>query len=555
MSNDYLELRKAASRTTPFARKQARGQASAVTDALFSPVGGADLLGPLPVTAYAGSEGISMTAPRKTQVDAMAAPDFVLNELRTPANAPFVAGPRMLARAGSSFVENLPTQLDDFYSGNPLKKAKGMFKGTAQATGAAASELLSPLTMATRREVGTGPVRTREFDVAKGAEGKTNVGSIREGNIKASAALRSQATGAGVGQGDTLIDSFPMLKRDAVEVGRLENPSDIKKALTADNPDLPEDVVNRATNHLLESQGREGQLVTRNRATSGTALGPEAIGQATTSPVGLRTLYNPKRMESWYDVVGENPSTEQWKEMLGLFSAFERDFLLQNKKVFGDTPPGKIWDSYWQAKKNQKTGSSLGKQQQKIVQTIEKQMKKQTGLRKYLSKVIPNALMKPSGPTTVREMNGKLVLQQSFASATKDLGGMNAFIVVDPKKGEFYSMLSDGHDLMGATPVGYEDLVNVLPIQKYKIGGGKEAGGARPKAELEASTKVFEDTSELERRSRMPRQKGESSTAYQRRVMRDFRGTPTAREDLEALMNMGMAASTAGMLTGSREER
>lgn len=30
MSNDYLELRKAASRTTPFARKQARGQAAAV---------------------------------------------------------------------------------------------------------------------------------------------------------------------------------------------------------------------------------------------------------------------------------------------------------------------------------------------------------------------------------------------------------------------------------------------------------------------------------------------------------------------------------------------
>lgn len=555
MSNDYLELRKAASRTTKFAREQARGQASAVTDALFSPVGGADLLGSLPVTAYAGSEGISMTAPRKTQVDAMAAPNFVLNELRTPANAPFVAGPRMLARAGSSFVENIPTQLDNFYSGNPLKKATGMLKGTAQATGAAASELLSPLTMATRREVGTGPVRTREFDVAKGAEGKTNVGSIREGNIKASAALRSQATGEGVGQGDSLIDAFPMLKRDAVEVGRLENPSDVKKALTADNPDLPEDVVNRATNHLLESQGRKGQLVTRNRATSGTSLGPEAVGQATTSAVGLRTLYNPERMKSWYNAVGDNPSTEQWKEMLGLFSAFERDFLLQNKKVFDDMPSSTIWDTYWQAKKNQKTGRKLGKKQQDTVQTIEKQMKKQTGLRRYLSKVIPNALMKPSGPSVVREMNGKLVLQQSFASATKDLGGMNAFIVVDPKKGEFYSMLSDGHDLMGATPVGYEDLVNVLPIQKYKIGGGKEAGGARPKAELEASTKVFEDTSELERRSRIPKRKGESSTAYQRRVMRDFRGTPTAKEDLEALMNTGMAASAGGMLTRREEER
>ena len=554
MSNDYLELRKAASRTTPFAREQARGQASAAMDLVFdSPL--ENPFGSMPQTVYAGSEGISMSAPRKTEVDLMAPLNFGAEELTTPANAPFVAGPRMLARAGGAIVENLPTQLDDFYSGNPLKKVKGMGKGMMQAVGSAVPELFSPTRMATRREVGTGPVRTREFDVARGAEGKTNVGSIREGNIKASAALRSQATGAGVGQGDTLIDAFPMLKRDAVEVGRLENPSDIKKALTADNPDLPEDVVNRATNHLLESQGREGQLVTRNRAASGTALGPEAIGQAATAPVGLRTLYNPKRMESWYNAVGDNPSTDQWKDMLGLFSAFERDFLLQNKKVFGDTTPGEIWDSYWQAKKNQETGRKLGKQQQQIVQTIEKQMKKQTGLRKYLSKVIPNALMKPSGPTRVREMNGKLVLQQSFASATKDLGGMNAFIVVDPKKGEFYSMLSDGHDLMGATPVGYEDLVNVLPIQKYKIGGGKEAGGARPKAELEEATKVFEDTSELERRSRMPRREGEASTAYQRRVMRDFKGTPTAREDLEALMNTGMATSTAGMLTGSREER
>jgi hypothetical protein len=130
---------------------------------------------------------------------------------------------------------------------------------------------------------------------------------------------------------------------------------------------------------------------------------------------------------------------------------------------------------------------------------------------------------------------------------------MNAFIVVDPKKGEFYSMLSDGHDLMGFTPAQYEDLVNVLPIQKYKIGGGVEAGGSRPKKELGTATKIFEDTSELEKRSRIPRQQGESSTAYQRRVMRDFRGTPSVREDLDALMNIGMAASAGGMLTREEE--
>jgi hypothetical protein len=37
--------------------------------------------------------------------------------------------------------------------------------------------------------------------------------------------------------------------------------------------------------------------------------------------------------------------------------------------------------------------------------------------------------------------------------------------------------------------------------------------------------------------------------------MRDFRGTPTAKEDLEALMNTGMAASAGGMLTRREEER
>ena len=557
---EYLAIRKGASRTTPLARRAAREQFTSVADYIFEPKSGEDPLGNIPVTVPQMRGGPNAFVPAGqqqefTEIDALGIPNTIIEEGTTLGNLPFIAAPRMLSRAGSAFVENIPTQLDNFYSGNLFKKAKGVGEGLLQSAGAAASELFSPLTMATRREMGTGPVRTREFDVARGPEEKTNVGSIREGNIKASAALRSQATGEGVGQGNTLIDVFPMLKRDAVQVGRLENTENVKNILTSDNPDLPEDVVNRALNHLFETQGRQGQLVRRNRATSGTSLGPEAIGQARTAPVGLRTLFNPERMDSWYNVVGENPSTEQWKEMLGLFSAFERDFLLQNKKIFGELPPGKIWDTYWKAKKNQQTGRKLGKQQSEIVKTIEKQMQQQTGLKKYLSKFIPNALMKPRGPTTVREMNGKLVLQQSFASATKDLGGMNAFIVVDPKKGEFYSMLSDGHDLMGFTPAQYEDLVNVLPIQKYKIGGGVEEGGSRPKKELDTATKIFEDTSELEKRSRIPRQQGESSTAYQRRVMRDFRGTPSVREDLDALMNIGMAASAGGMLTRNNEGR
>jgi hypothetical protein len=547
MSNDYLELRKAASRTTPFARKQARGQASAVADVVFdSPLD--NPFGSLPVTAYAGSEGIPMSAPRKTQVDAMAPLNFAAEELTTPANAPFVAAPRMLARAGSSFVENIPTELKGFYSGSPVEKYKGISEGMLQSAKGTARELVDPTEMATRREFGTGSVRRAEMQ-------QTADRGITESNPKASAFLRAQSTGKAVGEGDTIIEAYPVLKRDAVQVGRLENTEDVQRALTKDNPNIDQDIVDRATNHLYAQQGKQGQLVTRNRATSSTNLGPEAIGQATTSPVALRTLYSPKSMESWYDVVGDSPSTEQWKEMLGLFSALDRDFLLQNKKVFGEKPSAAVvWNTYWKGKKRLKEGKKLGSDQKKYVDVVDNQMKTQTGLKKYLSKFVPNALVKPKGPTKVNEMNGKLVLQQSFNSSAKDLGGMNAFIVVDPKKGEFYSMLSDGHDLLGQTPPGFEDLVNVVPIQKYKIGAGKEGGGARPKKELEAASEVYEDTVELEKRSGISRLKNESISAYQKRVARDFKGTATTGERVEAAASAAMPLSAVGMMSRDEEK-
>ena len=549
MSNDYLELRKAASRTTPFAREQARGQASAVTDVLFSPVVEKPF-GSLPMTAYAGSEGIPMSPPRKTQVDAMAPLNFAAEELTTPANAPFVAAPRMLARAGNAFVENIPTELKDFYSGDPIKKAKGVAGGMLQSAKGTARELVDPTEMATRREFGgAGSVRRRESV-------ETEDRGVGEASPKASAFLRAQSTGKAVGEGDTIIETYPVLKRDAVQVGRLENTQDVQRALTKDNPDIDQDIVDRATNHLYAQQGKQGQLVTRNRATSSTNLGPEAIGQATTSPVALRTLYSPKSMESWYDVVGDNPSTEQWKGMLGLFSALDRDFLLQNKKVFGEKPSAAVvWSAYWKGKKRIKEGKKLGSDQKKYIDAVDNQMKTQTGLKKYLSKFVPNALVKPKGPTKVNEMNGKLVLQQSFNSSAKDLGGMNAFIVVDPKKGVFYSMLSDGHDLLGQTPPGFEDLVNVVPIQKYRIGAGKEAGGARPKKELEAASEVYENTAELEKRSGIPRFKNESVAAYQKRVARDFKGTATTGERLEAAATAAMPLSAGGMLSRDEKEK
>ena len=153
-------------------------------------------------------------------------------------------------------------------------------------------------------------------------------------------------------------------------------------------------------------------------------------------------------------------------------------------------------------------------------------------------------------PITIKDMDGKLVLQQSFRSSAKDLGGMNAFVVVDPKGGEFYTMLSDGHDIFGMTPPGWSDLTTVLPIQRRRLGDQEMPRGSQ--AENRAAKRTRESAvAGLERASGMQMIKGESVKAFEDRVARDFRAAPTARDRARAVSNQ---VGALGMLTGGNRE-
>ena len=165
MSSDILELnralregRSAEQREAEQRRTESLGQA---VGSLFSPVGGSDILGSLPVPVYAGSEGIPMTAPRKTQVDAMALPNLVLNEARTPANLMGVG----LLKKGSQAMDALTGPLSG--RGMALSSADNVIPGyygttPGLATGAylpkntavTLRDLMNPASRALYRETG-----------------------------------------------------------------------------------------------------------------------------------------------------------------------------------------------------------------------------------------------------------------------------------------------------------------------------------------------------------------------------------------------------------------
>ena len=134
--------------------------------------------------------------------------------------------------------------------------------------------------------------------------------------------------------------------------------------------------------------------------------------------------------------------------------------------------------------------------------------------------------------------DGLYTLQDTTKSAAQDLGGMNQFLAIDVNKDKVWTMGSDGHDLFGVNPAGANDLVNLVPIHSFKVGTKKKydkVGG------------VEVNLSRIEELTGMPRKKGESATAYQKRVMRDYEGTAELQDYLE----VGKNVVGAGMLTST----
>lgn len=438
---------------------------------------------------------------------------------------------------------NVRTMIPGFYRG-PAEQAKGSVQEAARALPYAIQEALSPTAAATAREFGTGAGRRAEMINPVDEKGNLSE-SVRKGNIMASPYMLQQSRGAAGEFGETVAEAMPTFRSEVASTGNIADDAALKKVLAQDE-DIPDDVMARAINHVRQTHSGTGTVVGRRRAASGSQLGAEAAGTAKgTAPEVAKMLSNPKLLSAFKEYAGDQLSEKELREYLSIVNAVTQNAgrTKTGKKtlsgVFYQGDEGTslrstyLAETYWKARARQAKGQKIrkGGPQEEALAFVNR----------YAAE----------NPITVKDMNGKLVLQQSFRSSAKDLGGMNAFVVVDPKGGEFYTMLSDGHDIFGLTPPGWSDLTTVLPIQRRRLGDQAMPRGSQ--AENLAAKQARQDAvAGLERASGMQMMKGESVKAFEDRVARDFRAAPTMGDRARALSNQ---IGAAGMITGGNREQ
>lgn len=539
MSNDYLELRKAASRTTKFAREQARGQAAVVTTPLLEKP-----FGTAPVRVERMRGGPNAFGPvETTTVDALAPLNFAAEELSTPAAAGgmLTRAPALAGRALNAVVENVPTYLDRFYERSPIGQAYVFGKEALGAVPQATKQMLNPQAAANARVKGTGARRIKELQEADP--------STAQANVKASAYMRAQQENRSTFD-KTLSDVSPLNQVETRMTTTSDKPLEVKKGLTSDF-DIPEDIADDMMKTVFEAQEVTGRskpttVVVRNPRAGSSTLGEQSVGlSGKTSSMAARVLSNQKRVDDMKSIYKTDELTkDQYKEILELSHMFNTQnvpkIAVHLPKDMRKMNGYELFKGYLSYKNKSQRGLAGGKNQKPVFDAVEK------------AKTTKTPKMKVSPARVEETKDGVLKLKTSYVSEAQELGGVGHLVVVDTKNKDLYGLVHDGHDMFGITPPGGNFLLNVAPIQKIKIGQGK---GVKSKKRKTVEGKTEEKAvKELGRRTGIERQPRESLLAYQRRAIGDYQAPVTAQDRATVSRNIADTATVtggAGMLTGN----
>lgn len=422
-------------------------------------------------------------------------------------------GGRML----NALMDNTPTEMPGFYSGNPL----GAFaKATVPAVPGMFNQLLNPRAAAERRVVGTGQGRRSEY-VTNPKQGVTM------GNMLASSHMDKQNTRSTTG-GDNVVQNSAEVQRYVQDSFDLSDTDKLKASLASLEPDTPDVVLDAAANHARKVHSvdnREGAATAViRRPLSGEKLSGEATGVATTASSVFRSLTSRKSLEAAQKALPDAEGIDFYKQYLTVAKHANNDRVrkaIYDEKLPKGTTGADLQQDYWRGLYNKSQSKKVTEKQQQALDFFED------------AKTIQ---MTDRG-------NGIYTFQDTTKSAAQDLGGMNAWGAIRVSGGDIYkdpvwNMGTDGHDMFGITPPGGNELINIVPIHSFNVGTKK----SYPK-----SGSVEVNLRRIEELTGMPRKKGESATAYQKRVLRDYKGTAELQDYLE----VGKNVVGAGMLTST----
>jgi hypothetical protein len=426
-----------------------------------------------------------------------------------------------LSQSMGAVADNTPTKVPGFYdSPNPLNKLKATASAAVPNVPLAIKQGFTPSGQEQRRVIGTGPARRQEYAETGGS--RETAGEQR-GNAMASAFIETQRRGETSAPLDTVVGNTVEVQRYAQDWTDVNNLERVKEGLTSYVDDVPDNVVDTFTNHLVKVHGvssdpGQTSLVIR-RPETGEALQGEATGVAkATSPASISSLASSRILSSAKQALPDASPKDFYTQFLSVAKHAHSDKLrlaIRNGEL-PDASRSVLLNRYWRLKIREQKGQKINEQQQQVLDYFD---------------AAPKTTLNDKG-------NGVYAFQESYASSVQDLGGVNIVGAIDTKNDTVYTMISDGHDMFGMNPPGGNALLNATPIYSFKAGtkAPEKKGVARPE----------ESVARIEEITGMPKQKGESNVQYQARVMRDYKG----EANLHDYINVGKNVGRAGMLTG-----
>ena len=475
------------------------------------------------------------------------------------------AGIRPITKSVGSLMNktamNTPTLIDKFYS-DPIRGPINFLKEYGKSFVPAVKESIDPVEVARRRQTGMSKRKLEEGlqpTVGKDAE-LTGASINRQVNPDADNAVERSVIGL------SYLDSrIPI--QDTARIS-----SGIGSGFRRTNAEeVPESIVQRATNHLTggphvksgskteyeiqikdpHNKSNEGFIESVGDASAGSTVVRMMRGNSKEDYLKLINNYRKANKLEPLDKLDGRDMVEYMQISSTLDNANIR--IMQQAGVTGQ--PAQVVSKLLAARAKQASGKPFtdkDKQLKKTLDTFNNLLDKRII---KLSKVKDEAgnVVSSRNVGDIQQPDGYLVTQQAFTSRQKELGGMNAFVVVDPNSEKMYTMISDGHDIMGINPVGGKGLITAEPIivSSIKPKGGYKKSQIKSRA---TQANVNEALSATEKLTGVKPLKGESDLNYTLRALSTYKPAVTTadrKRARNAKLKLGGTIGAGGLLTGA----
>lgn len=362
---------------------------------------------------------------------------------------------------------NTPTLIPDFYT-KPIKGKINFLTEYAKSIPAAVRESVIPEEVARRRQFGISQKKAQEGLIPK--EGKdsefTAIDIARQlPETAADNALEQSIVGLAF-----LDKSIPI-----ADVDRLASGIGTGFRQTGAE-DIPQSIIDRATNHLVNGPHTKNKnfidyefQIKDPSVKSGEGY-LEAVGSGKSAGATVVRMLRGAPKENYLAELNKAKGTsmptltgKDMVEFMQVSASIDNKAIRVLEKLGNKGMPNVIINNILVGRAKQAAGKEVKGAQKKALDSFNNLVR--AGVIK-MGQVRDEAgnLVSAKNIKDIKEPEGYLVTQQAFNSRQKELGGMNSFVVVDPADEKMYTMLSDGHDIMGVNPVGGKGLITAQPI-------------------------------------------------------------------------------------------